>query len=64
MLERQQQNLLAWPDRPLVKLKINAGGELSREVIDRLLAGERARQAGRPVMPTVPAKEAPRPPRR
>jgi vanillate O-demethylase monooxygenase subunit len=41
MLEQQQKNLLAWPDRPLLKLNIDAGGVQSRKVIDRLLAAER-----------------------
>jgi vanillate monooxygenase len=41
MLERQQKNLLAWPDRPLLKLNIDAGGVQSRKVIDRLIAAER-----------------------
>jgi len=42
MLEQQQKNLLAWPDRQLLKLNIDAGGVQSRKVIDRLLAAERA----------------------
>jgi vanillate O-demethylase monooxygenase subunit len=42
MLERQQQNLLAHPERPLLKLNIDAGGVQSRRVIERLLAQERA----------------------
>ncbi|MGS0983552.1 Rieske 2Fe-2S domain-containing protein [Burkholderia glumae] len=58
MLERQQQNLLAWPDRQLLKLNIDSGGVLSRKVIDRLLAEERALPAGRPVVPIVPTREA------
>ncbi len=37
MLERQQQNLLRWPDRQLLKLNIDAGGVQSRRIIDRLL---------------------------
>jgi vanillate O-demethylase monooxygenase subunit len=41
MLERQQKNLLAWPERPLLKLNIDAGGVQSRRVIDRLIAAER-----------------------
>ena len=41
MLEQQQKNLLAWPDRPLLKLNIDAGGVQSRKVIERLLAAER-----------------------
>jgi vanillate O-demethylase monooxygenase subunit len=41
MLERQQKNLLAWPERNLLKLNIDAGGVQSRRIIDRLLAEER-----------------------
>jgi vanillate monooxygenase len=41
MLEQQQKNLLAWPDRPLLKLNIDAGGVQSRRVIERLIAAER-----------------------
>jgi vanillate O-demethylase monooxygenase subunit len=40
MLERQQKNLLAWPDRHLLKLNIDAGGVQSRKIIDRLIAEE------------------------
>jgi len=40
MLERQQKNLLANPDRKLKILSIDAGGVMSRRVIDRLLAAE------------------------
>ena len=42
MLERQQLNLEKWPDRKLLKLNIDAGGVLSRKVIERLLADEHA----------------------
>ena len=42
MLERQQQNILAQPERPLLMLNIDAGGVQSRRVIDRLMALERA----------------------
>jgi len=42
MLEAQQRNLLAWPDRNLLKLNIDAGGVQSRRVIDRLVAQEQA----------------------
>ncbi|WP_343606857.1 aromatic ring-hydroxylating dioxygenase subunit alpha [Roseateles sp.] len=38
MLERQQQNLLAWPQRQLLMLNIDGGGVQSRKVIDRLMA--------------------------
>ena len=40
MLEQQQKNLLANPDRKLKILSIDAGGVMSRRVIDRLLAEE------------------------
>ncbi|QDD87666.1 aromatic ring-hydroxylating dioxygenase subunit alpha [Pseudomonas oryzihabitans] len=42
MLERQQQNLLRYPERGLLKLNIDAGGVQSRQIIDRLLATEQA----------------------
>jgi len=42
MLERQQQNLLAYPERGLLKLNIDAGGVQSRKILDRLLAEEQA----------------------
>jgi vanillate O-demethylase monooxygenase subunit len=40
MLESQQQNLLAHPDRSLLKLNIDSGGVQSRRIIDRLLKAE------------------------
>jgi vanillate O-demethylase monooxygenase subunit len=40
MLERQQRNLLEWPDRKILALNIDAGGVQSRRIIDRLLAEE------------------------
>jgi vanillate O-demethylase monooxygenase subunit len=42
MLERQQANLLQWPERQLLKLNIDAGGVQARKVIDRLVAEEEA----------------------
>lgn len=42
MLERQQANLLQWPERGLLKLNIDAGGVQARRVIDRHIAAERA----------------------
>ena len=42
MLEQQQQNLLTWPDRKLLKLNIDAGGVHSRKLIERLIAAETA----------------------
>ncbi len=41
MLERQQQNLLAYPERKLLMLNIDSGGVQSRKVIDRIVAAER-----------------------
>jgi len=41
MLERQQQNLLAYPDRALLNLNIDAGGVAARRMIDRLINAER-----------------------
>jgi len=58
MLERQQLNLLAWPDRKLLALNIDAGGVLSRKVIDRLLGEEFAQQSERRVVPVALAKES------
>jgi len=40
MLERQQRNLQDYPDRRLLKLNIDAGGVLSRRIIDRFIATE------------------------
>jgi len=40
MLERQQANLLRYPDRKLLKLNIDAGGARSRLMIDRAIAAE------------------------
>lgn len=42
ILRRQQENLLAWPDRALLKLNIDTGGVQSRRIIDALIAAERA----------------------
>jgi vanillate O-demethylase monooxygenase subunit len=44
MLERQQANLNAFPQRKLLKLNIDAGGVQARRVIDRWLAAEQAPQ--------------------
>ncbi|MEG1766996.1 MAG: aromatic ring-hydroxylating dioxygenase subunit alpha [Comamonas sp.] len=41
MLERQQQNLLTYPERKLLMLNIDSGGVQSRRVIDRWLEAER-----------------------
>ncbi|MDP1895404.1 MAG: aromatic ring-hydroxylating dioxygenase subunit alpha, partial [Hydrogenophaga sp.] len=45
MLERQQKNLSAFPDRKLLMLNIDTGGVQSRRLIDRLLAAEQAATA-------------------
>jgi vanillate O-demethylase monooxygenase subunit len=42
MLERQQKNILENPERKLKILSIDAGGVMSRRVIDRLLELEKA----------------------
>ncbi|GAB3189835.1 aromatic ring-hydroxylating dioxygenase subunit alpha [Hydrogenophaga aquatica] len=44
MLERQQANLSAFPERKLLKLNIDAGGVQARRVIDRLISTEQAPQ--------------------
>ncbi len=46
ILERQQANLAAFPDRRILKLDIDAGGVRSRRVIERLLAAEQAGARG------------------
>ncbi|HDS1680221.1 TPA: aromatic ring-hydroxylating dioxygenase subunit alpha [Pseudomonas putida] len=52
MLEQQQANLLANPQRNLLKLNIDAGGVQSRKVLERLLAEERA-QVTAPLIATA-----------
>jgi vanillate O-demethylase monooxygenase subunit len=42
MLERQQLNLLANPERKLLKLNIDAGGVQSRKILDKMMAQEQA----------------------
>ncbi len=42
MLELQQRNLLAHPERALLMLNIDAGGVQSRKIIDRLMVAESA----------------------
>ena len=46
MLERQQRNLLAWPEPKLLSLNIDAGGVRARRAIKRLHAAEQAGIAG------------------
>lgn len=41
VLEAQQRNLAAWPDRRLLMLNIDAGGVQARRIIDRMIAAER-----------------------
>jgi vanillate O-demethylase monooxygenase subunit len=45
MLELQQKNLLAHPERALLMLNIDAGGVQSRKIIERVLAAEQAQTA-------------------
>ena len=40
MLERQQKNILAYPERKLLMLNIDEGGQKSRKVIARLIQAE------------------------
>ncbi|MBD3896810.1 aromatic ring-hydroxylating dioxygenase subunit alpha [Halomonas sp. ML-15] len=40
MLEAQQRNLLAYPERQLLKLNIDGGGVQARRIIERLIAEE------------------------
>ena len=40
VLEAQQRNLLAYPERRLLMLNIDAGGVQSRKIIDRMIAAE------------------------
>lgn len=41
VLEAQQKNLLAYPERRLMTLNIDAGGVHSRRLLDRMIAAER-----------------------
>ena len=45
MLESQQRNILARPERKLLSLNIDAGGMHSRRILDRLIAEEQAPMA-------------------
>ena len=46
MLERQQENLLRWPERRLLMLNIDTGGVQSRRVLERWIAAERGGTEG------------------
>ncbi len=48
MLELQQRNLLAHPERALLMLNIDAGGVQSRKILDRLMAAETPREVAAP----------------
>jgi vanillate O-demethylase monooxygenase subunit len=52
MLERQQANLLRYPDRRLLKLNIDAGGVRSRMMIERAIAAEEAQSDARALLET------------
>jgi vanillate O-demethylase monooxygenase subunit len=45
ILERQQQNLTAYPERALLKLNIDAGGVQARRMIDQFIAAEQTAAA-------------------
>ncbi|MBK5206222.1 MAG: aromatic ring-hydroxylating dioxygenase subunit alpha [Polaromonas sp.] len=45
VLERQQKNLLAYPDRRLLLLNIDAGGVQARKILDRIMAQEQTASA-------------------
>jgi len=45
MLERQQRNLIDYPEKKLLMLNIDAGGVQSRKIIDRIVAAEQAATA-------------------
>ncbi len=45
VLERQQRNLLDYPDRALLKLDIDAGGVQARRMIERVIKQEQAASA-------------------
>ncbi len=55
MLERQQKNLLAHPERKLLMLNIDAGGVQSRKILEQLIAEQTAQQAAHTIPPIVPA---------
>jgi vanillate O-demethylase monooxygenase subunit len=46
MLELQQKNLLAQPNRALLMLNIDSGGVQSRKILERLVAAERLASGG------------------
>jgi hypothetical protein len=48
MLESQQRNLLARPERKLLNLNIDAGGVQSRRVLERIIAEERGQSPSPP----------------
>ncbi|WP_209441859.1 aromatic ring-hydroxylating oxygenase subunit alpha [Alteromonas stellipolaris] len=43
VLEKQQQNLLIYPDRKVLKLDIDAGGVMARRLIERAIKQEQAK---------------------
>ena len=59
MLQRQQQNLLDYPGRALLKLNIDAGGVQSRKILDRIMAEEQGAGAAPAIaLPGVPVNAA------
>lgn len=62
MLERQQRNLLDYPDRRLLLLNIDAGGARSRMMIDKAIVAERRGEqatAAQPVSISASSATAP-----
>lgn len=55
MLERQQRNLLEFPERNLLKLDIDAGGVQARRIIDRMIEEEQQAQQDSNVIKTASA---------
>ena len=53
MLERQQRNLVAHPQRKLLALNIDAGGVAARRVIERQIAAERSGRAPTGLVPNA-----------
>jgi vanillate monooxygenase len=54
MLEQQQKNLLAHPQRKLLKLDIDVGGVRARQILERLVALEQGAEGASVVPPGRP----------
>ncbi|GAP36669.1 aromatic ring-hydroxylating oxygenase subunit alpha [Piscinibacter sakaiensis] len=58
MLERQQANLLHWPQRELLRLNIDAGGVHARRVIERRAEAERGSPGAPATIPVMAVQAA------